>query len=588
MVRFPESKIREIRSIANIVEVIGDYISLKRVGRDYQGLCPFHPDKTPSFKVSEEKNVFHCFGCGAGGDVFSFLTAYHKISFDQAVRDLAQKYHVVLPENKSVQSSTKSERLYDLNEKISAYYARNLKDHEEAKSARAYLAKRGLSLEDAACFELGFALDGWDNLCRYLERNGVPLALAEEAGLIVPKKSGGFYDRFRDRITFPIRCTTGRIAGFGGRVLDDSLPKYLNSPETAVYHKSDSLYGLHLAKNDLRKSGCGLIVEGYFDFISLYHNGLKNVVATCGTALTPSHVRFLKGYVEEIVVVFDSDQAGIKAALRSTPIFLKEEVAAKVLVLPAGHDPDSFIRSHDAAEFESLLRTSVPITTFLLDRLYEKWGSSVEGKGRLLNEIKPLVNTIADPARRSFFITEAAKKLDLHPEIAERSLRSTRSLQEISSQVNPLIESVNSYLDKTVMRIILLYPQYAEFFLNERGDGFSESEDLAGLFTHLEEALKKEGIADSTSLLGSIEDSALKGRLAAVILEAPANDAHETETMVHDALAAIRRKKLECEKKNLLMQIEKAEGQRQSEVVMELLGQKQELLTRTRRTKSTS
>lgn len=586
MVRFPESKIREIRNIANIVEVIGDYISLKKVGRDYQGLCPFHPDKTPSFKVSEEKSVFHCFGCGAGGDVFSFLTAYHKISFDQAVRDLAQKYHIVLPDHKSSQASSKSERLYELNEKISAYYVHNLKNHKEAESARAYLAGRGFSLEDSSCFDLGFALAGWDNLTRYLERNRIPLSLAEEAGLVVPKKSGGFYDRFRNRIVFPIRSTIGRIAGFGGRVLDDSLPKYLNSPETAVYHKSDTLYGLHLAKSELRKSGYGLIVEGYFDFLSLYQNGLKNVVATCGTALTPSHVRFLKGYAEEIVVVFDSDQAGIKAALRSIPIFLKEEVSAKVLVLPAGHDPDSFIRSHDPDEFENLIRSSVPITTFLLERLHDKCGSSVEGKGRLLNEIKPLVNTIADAARRSFFITEVAKKLDLHPEIAERSLNSTRSLQEISSQVNPLLESANSYLDKTVMRIILLYPQYADIFVNERGDGFSESEDLAGLFTHLEEALKKEGITDSTSLLGSIEDSGLKSRLAAVMLEAPAHEEHETEAMVQDALAAIRRKKLEYEKKSLLMQIEKAEGQRQSEVVMELLGQKQQLLTRTRRTKS--
>lgn len=586
MVRFPESKIREIRTIANIVEVIGDYISLKKVGRDYQGLCPFHPDKTPSFKVSEEKNVFHCFGCGAGGDVFSFLTAYHKISFDQAVRDLAQKYHIVLPDNKSSQASSKSERLYELNEKISAYYVHNLNNHKEAESARTYLAGRGFSLKDSSCFDLGFALAGWDNLTRYSERNRIPLSLAEEAGLVVPKKSGGFYDRFRNRIIFPIRSTIGRIAGFGGRVLDDSLPKYLNSPETAVYHKSDTLYGLHLAKSELRKSGYGLIVEGYFDFLSLYQNGLKNVVATCGTALTPSHVRFLKGYAEEIVVVFDSDQAGIKAALRSIPIFLKEEVSAKVLVLPSGDDPDSFIRSHDLEEFENLLRSSVPITTFLLERLHEKWGSSIEGKGRLLNEIKPLVNTLADPARRSFFITEVARKLDLHPDIAERSLKSTKSLQEISSQVNPLLESANSYLDKTVMRIILLYPQYAEIFLDERGDGFSESEDLAGLFTHLDEALKKEGIADSTSLLGSIEDSALKSRLAAVMLEAPAHEEHETEAMVEDALAAIRRKKLEYENKSLLMQIEKAEGQRQSAVVMELLGQKQELLTRTRRTKS--
>ncbi len=516
--------------------------------------------------------------------MFSFLTEYHRIPFDQAVRDLARKYQISLPEfqKHSQETTSKAERIYEINSNVADYYADVLKTHREAQSARDYLSRRGLSADHSALFSLGYALPAWDGLCQHLARQNVPLSLAEEAGLAVRRKTGGggYYDRFRNRVMFPIFDLSGRVSGFGGRVLDDSLPKYLNSPETPVYHKGNCLYGLHLTRNELRGNGYGLIVEGYFDLVSLYLHGVKNVVATLGTALTSSHIRALKGYAEELVVLFDSDSAGVKAALRSIPLFLKEEVSARVMVLPAGHDPDTFIRSHSAEAFSRLVSSAEPLSTFLLQRLSQKCGKSIEGKTRLLNEIRPLVMNIVDPVQKALYVAEIAKYLDVSESLIEMQLRSSSATTTRSARVATglVIDDANSYLERTIIEILLLHPQYIPALLEERGEGFIESKQLECVFDYLKGIIEKEGTADAGALLSSIEDPALKGRLTAIMVSAPVHREAATERVVQDVLATIRRRKQEYRTTILRERIKEAERTKQHQLVTELLQEQRELL----------
>lgn len=341
----PDDKVADVRNAANVVDVISEYIDLKRTGKNFLGLCPFHAEKKPSFTVNEEKQIFHCFGCGQGGNVLTFVMLYHNLNFPEAVRFLANKYGIEIstrdmaPDQK--RQLKQKEMLFDINQEAAAYFKAMLLESPLGGLARAYLKKREMTPQVIDRFCLGYAPGGWRNLVRHFSRKGISLKGAEKAGLIIPKREG-YYDRFRDRIIFPIVDIHQRVVGFGGRSLDESLPKYLNSPETPVYHKSQTLYGLDAAKQTCRQAGCAFVVEGYFDVLALNCHGIHNAVATLGTALSREHIRILRGYAAQVNVVFDSDEAGIKAAERSLPLFVEEKVDARVMRLPEGKDPDSY------------------------------------------------------------------------------------------------------------------------------------------------------------------------------------------------------------------------------------------------------
>ncbi|RLB90675.1 MAG: DNA primase, partial [Deltaproteobacteria bacterium] len=338
----PDDKIADVRNTADIVDLISEYVVLKKVGKNFLGLCPFHAEKTPSFTVSPEKQIFHCFGCGQGGNVFNFVMQYQNLSFPEAVRFVAKKYGIeISARNMSAAQKRKfaqREKLFQINEDAVDYFRKALVDTSSGERGRKYLAKRRMTPEVIERFWLGYAPMGWNNIVRYFSSKKVPLDDVETTGLVIAKK-GGYYDRFRDRIIFPILDIDQRVVGFGGRSLDNSLPKYLNSPETPVYHKRSILYGLHANKEMCRKAGSVFIVEGYFDLLSLYCHGIKNVVATLGTALTQEHLRILKGYAREFILVFDSDNAGIKAAERSLSLFAEEKANIRIVILPEGRDP---------------------------------------------------------------------------------------------------------------------------------------------------------------------------------------------------------------------------------------------------------
>ena len=335
-----QSAKEEIKSTADIVELIGQYVQLRKAGRNHVGLCPFHAEKEPSFTVSPERHTFHCFGCKKGGDIFSFWMEYHGSTFPEALRDLAERYNVTISEGFSQaaekEKAAKRENLYKINEKAAAYFQEALKDSAKGQAARDYFKKRSIPREIVSEFRLGYAPDEWEGLVKDLKDNNADLDGAVEAGVIIPGKKRGYYDRFRGRIIFPIfDLRRGeRVVGFGGRVLDESLPKYLNTPETPIFHKGRSLYGLHSGHKAIREKGRAVVVEGYMDLLALRRHGLGEVVATLGTALTSDHIRKIKGIAREAVVVFDPDEAGVGAVLKSLPIFLNEGLRARAVELP--------------------------------------------------------------------------------------------------------------------------------------------------------------------------------------------------------------------------------------------------------------
>ncbi len=439
----PDDIVAEIKHTADIVDIVSESVRLKKTGRNYVGLCPFHSEKTPSFTVSADKQIFHCFGCGEGGDVFRFVMKHQGLDFTEAVVTLARRYGVRLPSkgNRSPKDKTMSERqqLRSVNSLAMDFFKSHLREGPGSEKAARYLAGRGISSDVIEEFHLGYAPAGWDNLAGFLAKKGVPLGFAEKAGLVVKKNSGtGYYDRFRDRIIFPIMDISNRVIGFGGRVLDDSLPKYLNSPETPLYHKGRSLYGLSVTKNICRQSGEVFITEGYMDFLALYGSGIKNVVATLGTALTVGHVRALKGFVEKAILVFDSDEAGMKAARRSIDVFNSEKgLSLFILVLPKGHDPDSYVREKGTSAFKELAATAQEPVFFLLESAIRNYGLSVDGKIKTVSEVAEYLAAVEDSVARSLYVKEVAERLGIEERAMLEKVRLAAARQSQQARRRP-------------------------------------------------------------------------------------------------------------------------------------------------------
>jgi len=415
----PEEKISDIRNAADIVEVVSEAVRLKKTGKNHVGLCPFHTEKTPSFTVNPDKQIFHCFGCGSGGNVFTFLMKHDGVSFPEAVRSLARRYGIELPERAPTPQQRRQmaerEQMLAANRAAADYYRRCLLEGNAGQTGRNYLKKRRISGETIDHFQIGYAPKGWDNLLTELTAKGYGASLMEKCGLVLQRKSGtGYYDRFRERVVFPIMDLNSRVLGFGGRVMDDSLPKYLNSPETSLYNKGRSLYGLCQTKKYCRELGSVFIVEGYFDLIALYQHGIRNAVATLGTALTAEHVRLLRGCIGSegrATLVFDSDEAGVAAARRSVAVFDKGYLNAQILSLKTGYDPDTYVFEYGAGGFQSAANGARGAIPFLLDTAVEKYGTTVEGKVRIVSELIEPLAAIGDEIKQSLYIREVAERL---------------------------------------------------------------------------------------------------------------------------------------------------------------------------------
>lgn len=427
----PEEKISEIKNAADIVDVVSESVLLKKAGKNFIGLCPFHSEKTPSFTVSPDKQIFHCFGCSTGGNVFSFLMKQEGFSFPEAARHLAKRHGVDIPARplspEQKKKISERENLLDINRRAMGFYHQALLNSSAGQTARSYLSKRGISQKTIIDFKLGYARDGWDHLLRFFSSKRISSMLLEKSGLILPRKNkSGHYDRFRNRVIFPIFDVNTQVVGFGGRVLDDALPKYLNSPETTLYNKSRSLYGIHRAKDKCRALGTVFIVEGYLDLLALHQHGIVNSVATLGTALTADHVKLLTRYAGRMVLVYDSDEAGIRSAQRCIETFWKEHVDFRredvfsedkadthILVLPAGHDPDSYIFEHGPEAFAAAASDAPGIITFLMDCAVRKHGLTTEGKIRIISELQEPLAAINDPIAQAIYIQQLAERIGI-------------------------------------------------------------------------------------------------------------------------------------------------------------------------------
>jgi DNA primase len=394
--RIPRQFIDDLLSRVDIVDVVDEYVPLKKGGKDHKACCPFHNEKTPSFTVSADKQFYHCFGCGAHGSAIGFLMEYAHMDFLEAVEDLAQRAGLEVPREQGDDERTQSlQPVYDILARANAYYQQQLRQHADAGRAADYLRGRGLSGEVAAAFGLGFAPPGWDNLLGEIGRNDADRALMARAGLLVDKGGGGYYDRFRDRITFPILDRRGRPVGFGARVLGDDTPKYLNSPETPVFHKGRELYGLYQARKAAGRPGRLIVVEGYMDVVALAQHGIRNTVATLGTAATEAHLEQLFRASEDVVFCFDGDEAGRRAAWRALETALPamhDGRQAFFMFLPEGQDPDSLVRQQGAAAFESALASADSLGTFLFDHLAARVDlGTIDGRSRLAELSRPLL-----------------------------------------------------------------------------------------------------------------------------------------------------------------------------------------------------
>jgi len=413
--RIPEDKIEEIRIAVDIVDYINQFVPLRKVGKNYVGLCPFHTEKTPSFTVSPDKQLYHCFGCGAGGNVFNFVMQYEKVSFFEAVKKIAEYVGVELPkpERKERWVETEFEELYEANQFAKEFFIRNLMKTTEGKKAIEYLYKRGINDATIRNFELGYSPEQWDALVQYAIKQNFSLESLEKAGVVARREDGAYYDRFRGRVIFPIFSITGRTIAFGGRRLkdDENIPKYINSPETKVYTKGKVLYGLYQGKEAIRRKGYAILVEGYMDCISLFQAGIENVVASGGTALTEEQVRLISNYTNTIYFLYDADSAGAKAMMRGIDLMLAQGLDVYIVKLPEGEDPDSFIKKNPISEFNKLIENAVNFVEFKA-LTYQQLGKFDDPnvKVKAIRSLVESISKIPDELKRNVFIREISSK----------------------------------------------------------------------------------------------------------------------------------------------------------------------------------
>lgn len=449
--------IDRLRSESDIVSVVSDYVALKKKGKNYWGCCPFHNEKTPSFSVTPDKGFFYCFGCQTGGNVFNFLMKVENITFFEAVKLLAKKLNIPLPEKDKTPLELAREqelaKLYQVNELAVDFFHACLTKTKFGKPAREYLASRGISAEHISFFKLGFAPPLWDKLSLAFSKRGIDLDILLKSGLCAARTSGeGVYDRFRNRIMFPIRDVRGRAIGFGGRVLDNSQPKYLNSPETQLFNKRHVLYGFDKAYKHIRESGQVIIVEGYMDALTLYSHGIKNVVASLGTAFTPEQARNLIKLNAELLFSYDTDAAGQNATVRALDTVRSMGAAIKVVSMPDGKDPDEFVRKHDSSAFQELIASAQPLLNYQLDQALKSDDyTTVQGKIAVVGKLAPILAEAENAVEANAHITRLSQVLS----VDESALRT-----EITKYIVQSKKDKNVKNGKTI-NIALLYKQPA-------------------------------------------------------------------------------------------------------------------------------
>lgn len=568
--------IEEIKGRFGIVNLIETYVSLKKSGRGYVGLCPFHNEKTPSFHVNDEKGIFHCFGCGTGGDIFGFIMRYNNLTFSEAVAELAHRAGLriekgSLPDGRKLTKGV----LFKLNMVASSFYHSMLIESADGRGARDYLRKRGIPLETAREFGLGYAPSGWDVLVRFLTEKKAPLKMAEEIGLIIKRKSkDGYYDRFRERIMFPIRDIDGRTLGFGGRTLTQEEPKYTNSPESEIYRKRGVLYGLDRARDSIRKSGQVLIVEGYMDFLSLYSAGIKNVVATLGTSLTREHVLLIKRYTDKVVVVLDGDESGERASLRGLEVFLEEGLLPFMVLLPRGEDPDSFISKGRQDEFLNLVGCAGSWLDFFIETVGRDFEVGKISRAKAVEAAAEIVAKIKNDIERSYYTKKLTEKFVIRE---NEFLSLVARMEKMVAQTKVEFKRTLDTQEKLILKILLKFPKYSRYVREERlidliADGeiksileeiiFNEQSDVSFLLSRFGDVSTQEILSDAIFSSDNILDESGGWR------------------MLKDCIYKLKLKRIEDKFSILKLEIDRARKEKDTSLEEKLIREYRDLIER--------
>jgi len=569
--RIPDEILTEIRSRLSIVELLSAYVALHKAGRNYVGLCPFHGEKTPSFSVNEEGGFFHCFGCGVGGNIFTFLTRVEGISFPEAVRRLAAKAGVSLPQAEQDPEAQERAQLIRLNALATSYFQRCLWGNV-GDIARQYLTERGLAKEIAEQFRLGFASGRGNGLARFLANQGANLNKADLLGLIGKRADGQHYDRFRHRLMFPITDSMGRIVAFGGRLLPMPqepapaasqarvLPKYLNSPDSLLYKKGSVLYGLFQAKEAIKHTGRVLVVEGYIDLLALVQAGYGETVAVLGTALGGEHLKLLRRFTTEIYIFFDGDEAGRRAATRAFPLCVETELRGKGVFLPQGYDPDTFVREYGRARLDALITQAEPLEDFYFARHAPPPGASAFQRAQAAREAVTVLKSMTDVVARGALFTQIAQRFGVN----EEELRNLAASQEASrtqvSSASPQREtsSTQTSAEAELVQLMLINRQAARQVAEEGiVPAFQQWGDLAAEIIATWERIGK---IDLGTFLDRLPKAFADRVTKAYVREEENVDAeHEREQLLRDCIAKIRNAQRRFEREQLLRELREAE-----------------------------
>jgi len=563
--------IDQVRQAADIVDVASQYTTLRRRGRKHVGLCPFHSEKDPSFTVDSEKQLFHCFGCGVGGDVFTLVMEKENLTFPEALNHLAERYHIPLPQKAKLSPELQKleEKVFRINEAALAFFRRCLFQPGEGKAALAYLKKRGLSDDVIEALKVGYAPNSWNALVGYFQGKDTEPALLEKAGLVLPgQKKPEYYDRFRGRVIFPIFGLTGKVVAFGGRTIADADPKYLNSPDTPVYSKGKLLYGLNWTKEAVSKAHELILVEGYTDFASLYQAGIRNIAASLGTALTTHQVALSRRFAPRIIINYDGDTAGQNAALRAVPICFENGVQTQVVVLPQSLDPDAFIRKYGRQPYLDLVNKSVSGLKFLVDMTLRTGRMNVpEEKSRIIKSIIVELDKIPEPIVRSEYLRQAGDYLGVD-EAFLRQIIERRPAGQAKEERTGLFPA-----EKRLLEILLQNPQVAGQILIQ-----TEEDEFSGLAS--EAALKfirdcvRERRKIELAELGKAMPSQLSRWISEAMLERLGKGTIE-EAM--ENLTSLRKTQLESLSRSLQKEIDRCQRNGEKQKLASLLTQKQAL-----------
>jgi len=564
--------LEEIKSRLDIVDVISEYVPLKRAGQNWKGLCPFHSEKTPSFMVNPSKQIYHCFGCGSGGDIFTFLVKYENLSFKESVDVLSKKAGVEIQKHKKpVGGEVGKEGLLNLYRDASIFYQDNLVRHDGALS---YLKNRGITSEAIRLFSLGYATEKWDSLLSHLQKKGYKAEIIKKAGLVIAGTKG-YYDTFRNRIIFPIFDLRGAIIAFGGRVMDDSMPKYLNSPESPIFYKSKILYGLNLAKDAIKKEGFAIFVEGYLDVITSHMNGFPNTVAPLGTALTAEHGNLIKRFAEKAILVFDGDAAGIKAAKSGISILFESGINAKGILLPEGEDPDSFIRKQGEVSFKDLLEKPLSLVDFFTMQGGEKHfvaREALESISKIPDNILQghYAKLLSEKLKiEEFFIREELKKIKKKP--------LSRGISAKGRVEKPVKQSVSRPVEELyILKLIMQREDLSKKAFDSLTEEDFEDTVTRAIFKNM---LKRRGLArdeliDYNNLFSKCSEEE-RSLITELLFRTEFEDPEKT---FKDCLIRLKSKKYQKLLLELQDRIKKAEAEKDFNLLKTLLHEKQRLL----------